>query len=123
MISCDLFESRLNLVVGVKALLVHKTIQSVASKDSFNFTEHSFYGIKFWGVPNVIKALDVEPRPPLLQRFGLMNSELVHEQSKWLVSVFVAEFLKIVKETISINGLRMNLGEAYAIFFSHACDH
>jgi hypothetical protein len=52
-----------------------------------------------------------------------MNSKLVHEQSKWLVSVFVVELLKVVKETISINGLSMNLAEAHAIFFSHACDH
>jgi hypothetical protein len=56
--SCDLFESRPNLVVGVKAFLVHKTVQPVASKDSFNFTEHCFNRVEFWGVANIVNALD-----------------------------------------------------------------
>ena len=52
-----------------------------------------------------------------------MNSELVHEQSKWLVSVFGTELLEVPEETSSINGLRMNLAESHAILFSHACDY
>ena len=123
MSSCDLFESRPNLVVGVKAFLVHKTVQPVAIEDTLHFTEHCFNWVELWRVAHIVNALDVEPRPPLLQVFGLMNSELVHEQSEWLVSVFVAELLKVVKETSSINALRMNLAEAHALLFSHAGDH
>ena len=52
-----------------------------------------------------------------------MNSKLVHKQSKWLVLVFDTELFEVPEETSSINGLRMNLAEHYAMFFSHACDH
>ena len=123
MSSCDLFESRTYLIVGVKAFLVHKTVQSVASEDSFHFAEHGFNGIELGRVAHIVNALNVEPRPPLPQVFGLMNSQLVHEKSKWLVSVPVAELFQVLEETSSINGLRVNLAEAHAMLFSHACDH
>ncbi len=123
MSSCDLFESRSNLFVGVKAGLVDKAVQSVASEYSFHFAEHGLNGVELRRVAHIVDALNVEPRPPLLQVFGLMNSELVHEQRKWLATVFVTELLEVREEISSVNGLSMNMKVTYSMFFSHAGDH
>ena len=92
MSSCDLLESRSNLFVGVKAFLIHKTVQPVASEDSLYFAEHCFNRIELGRIAHIVNALHVKPRPPRLQVFGLVHSELVHEQSKWPVSVSASEF-------------------------------
>ena len=95
MSSCDLLESCSNLFVGVKAFLVLKTVQPVVSEDSLHFAEHGFDRIEFWRIAHIVNALNVEPRPPRFQVFGLVNSELVHEKSKWPVFVLAAELLKV----------------------------
>ena len=93
MSSCDCLKSRSNLLVEVKAFLVHKTVQPVATEDSLHFAEHRFNEIKLRRISHIVNALNVKPRPPRSQVFGLMNSELVHEKSKWPVSVLAAELL------------------------------
>ena len=76
MISCDLSESRSNLSVGVKTSLVHKTVESFASENGFDFAEHSFNGVEFWRITHIVNALNMEAWPPLAQFFGLVHSSL-----------------------------------------------
>ena len=119
MISCDLSESRSYLSVGVKTGLVHKTVESFPSENGFHFAENSFNGVEFWRITHIVNALNMEAWPPLVEFFGLMHRQLVHEQCNRLVAVSAAKLFEVLAESHSVNGLSMGLTEAYPIFFCH----
>ena len=119
MISCYLSESRSNLSVGVKTSLVHKTVESFASENGFDFAEDSFNGVELWRITHIVNALNMEAWPPLAQFFGLVHRQRVHEQGNRLVAVSAAKLFEVLAESLSVNGLSMGLTEAYPMLFCH----
>ena len=75
----------------------------------FYLRKYRFYRIEFWTIAHVKDVLYIEAGPPLTQAFGLVDIELVHEQSDGLASVSLTEFLEEVKKLLLVDCLRVQL--------------
>ena len=65
--------------------------------------------VEFWAVAHVKYVFYIEAVPPLPQAFGLVDIELVHEQSDGLASVSLTEFLEEVKKRHLVDCLCVKL--------------
>ena len=123
MIGCDRPDSLFNGLVSVEANLVHKAVQSLARKVRLDFAEDSLYGVQFWGITDIENILYVQPRPPLLQVFGLMDVQLIHVQRDRRAFVSGAELFEEVEELLIVYRCIVSLAQSHAVFLSHGRDH
>ena len=75
----------------------------------FYLRKNRLNSVEFWRISHVKDVLYIEAGPPLTQAFGLVDIELVHEQSDGLASVSLTEFLEEVKKLLLVYCLRVQL--------------
>jgi hypothetical protein len=100
--NCDCFERSFDFSFFIELRLVHQVIQPSAVEQALDFGEHCFDGIELRAVAYVEHGFDVQLVPPLLCQLGLMNIQLVHEQSQWMLLLTVPKLLQVTDEVLSV---------------------
>jgi hypothetical protein len=86
---CNHLHRSLDLPVHVKVFVVHKAVQSLSAVLSFDLREASFNRVEFRTIANVLNLNDVKFLVALDNFFRFVNTELIHEDSKASVSVYL----------------------------------
>jgi len=73
-------ECGLDLPVHVKADLVHQGVEALTVEERLDFGKNCLDRVQLWTVAHVVDGLDVQLAPPVTERGGLVDLQLVHEQ-------------------------------------------
>ena len=90
---CNHFHRSLYVFVRVKLSVVHMTVQSLSAVLSFDLRETSFNRIELWRITNVLNLHDVKFLVALDDFFRFVNTQLIHEDDKASVSVYLPQLL------------------------------
>ena len=102
MFNCYCFERSFDFSVCVESRLVNQVVQPSAVEQAFDFGEHSFHWIELRTVTHVEHRLDVQLVPPLLCCLRLMNIQLVHEKSQWVLLLLESKLLQVFNKVLGI---------------------
>jgi len=89
----DVFERIVDSPVGVKANLVHETVQSLRIENTLRFAEHCLDGVELRAVGDVEDRSDVELLVLQSYIFMLMHCQVIHEQCYSAPAVFFSQLL------------------------------
>ena len=99
------FHRSLDLPVRVKVFVVHKAVQSLSAVLSLDLSEASFNRVEFWRITNVLDLHDVKLLVALDDFFRFVDTELIHEDGKASVFVYLPQLIQVLDELCGSNRL------------------
>ena len=82
----------------------HELFGSQILEVVLHFAEHKFYWICLWRVLQIVYEFEVQFAHGLLHLFGCMDREIIHEDAYFVITISIAESLKVFEESLTVNG-------------------